>query len=68
MDRVDQPMPVALGRCTISNRLAATISVYVAYVRGRVFHELVGGSVQRFGTVFEGNRNLDVTLVHPRRK
>ena len=34
MDRVDQPMPVALGCCTIINRLAATISVCVAYVVG----------------------------------
>ena len=32
MDRVDQPMPVALGWCTIINGLAATISVCVAYV------------------------------------
>ena len=27
-------------------------------IRGRIFHELE--SVQSFGTVFEGNRNLDV--------
>ena len=40
MDRVDQPMLVALGCCTIINWLAATISVCVAYVRGRIFHEL----------------------------
>ena len=39
MDRVDQPMSVALGRCTIINWLAATVSVCVAY-RGRISHEL----------------------------
>ena len=32
VDRFDQPMPVALGCCTIINWLAATISVCVAYV------------------------------------
>ena len=30
MDRVDQPMPVALGCCTIINWLVATVSVCVA--------------------------------------
>ena len=34
MDRVDQPMPVALGCCTTIIWLAATISVCVAYVVG----------------------------------
>ena len=34
MDRVDQPMSVAVGCCTIVNWLAATISVCVAYVAG----------------------------------
>ena len=39
MDRVDQPMSVALG-CAIINWLAATISVYICGVRVRIFHEL----------------------------
>ena len=65
MDRLDQPMPAALGRCTKINWLAATISGCVAYVVG--FSMSYGCSVQRFGTVFKGNRNLDVFLVYPRR-
>ena len=40
--------------------------VCVAYVVVG-FSMSCGGSVQRFGTVFEGNRNLDV-LVYPHRK
>ena len=66
MDRVGQPMSVALGCCTTINWLVATISVCVAYLVG--FSIRVGGSVQRFGTVVDGNRNLDVLLVYPRRK
>ena len=66
MDRVDQPMSAALGCCTIINWLAATISVCVAYVVG--FSMSWRCSVQRLGTVFEGNRNLDVLLLYPRRK
>ena len=34
MHRVDQPMSVTLGCCTIINWLAATISVCVAHVAG----------------------------------
>ena len=32
------------------------------------YNYVVGGSVQRFGTMFGGNGNLDVLLVYTRRK
>ena len=69
MDRVDQPMSVALGCCTTINWLAATIPACVAYVVG--FSMSWRYSVQPFGTnVFEGNRKVDVCshIVYPRRK
>ena len=40
MDRVDQPMSVALGCRTIMNWSAATVSVCVAYVVGFPMNEL----------------------------
>ena len=40
MDRVDQLMSAALGCCTMTTWLAATISVCMCDVRGRIFHEL----------------------------
>ena len=61
-DRVGQPMSVALGCCTIINWLAATIWVCMCGVRGKIFHELEVVLNTLFGTVFEGNLNLDVVI------
>ena len=67
VDRVDQPINISRSWMLYNNYLVGGNNFGMCGVRGRIFHESEVVFNALFGTVFEGNRNLGVLLVYPRR-